>query len=503
MTLTAARRDEIEEFLSYAINNYQHITKLSNYSYHFINVPEIDTELQKIGGEILQINHPNLKINFDENSITFVTTILSKFGGGTRMIEDWVKKYQSFGMNCNIIVTSPTSSDQEIVDKFSNSGVKVYNCTGKNIYELIENFQNYMISCASKQVFLCSFAMDLVAISGLQKNLLEKLYLNLVLDHGISTGLHIPYIDKILCYRPYLINHISEYIKIAREKFLYIPLSKTDTVADLHKGRQYMKNGYIITASSTSYRYKISDNYKYKYVDVVVGILKNTKGKHIHIGDIGDDQVKYIKSQLKKNNLKTEMFEVIKYTSCLAKTLIAENVDILIQTFPSGGGLTSVEAMQSGTSIISHVHAYSYLYNASDMIYDEVFFWKEPQELYQHISTLTKADIEKEGKISRKFFEEDLNVDSLFTKNEIFGKKFNEQVTKEKFSYSLDYFFYLKECYDNLPNLEPVVIEKKSRLKKKLKKFEKEIIRPFFRLIFGPNFRKKVRKFFGLKEKKS
>ena len=254
----------MENVISSHLHQYKNITRFPIYSYDFIDTPNIDADFQKIGREVVKsIDLKSLK-GFDENSVTFITTIVSIYGGGTRMIEDWTGFYQSMGMKCSIIITSKEGSDKSAIEKFVNKGVDCLfvESTGSAVSN-IKSFQEILADLRPKTAFLCSFAMDYVAIAGIQDALVDKLYLNLVLDHGLSTGLHLPQITKIITYRPYLAHLMKDYIKIDGDKIIYIPLSKKDTNSLDINARKYLENGYILSASSTSYQYKISDSYIY------------------------------------------------------------------------------------------------------------------------------------------------------------------------------------------------------------------------------------------------
>ncbi len=485
-------KKEAEQEISCIIHQYNRITKLPNYSYHFIDTPEIDVRSQNIGRKILKEKSLNNLPKFDENVVAFITTKVSIYGGGTRMIEDWINIYKSYGKRLVIIITSRSECDDVAINDCNGRGVEIFYVEEGDCYSRIKSMQEILIELRPNISFLCAFAMDITVLSAIQESLVNKLYLNLILDHGCSTGLHIPYITKIITYRPYLAYYIKKYVKIDESKIIYIPLSKDDKACNKVNSRECMKDGRIITASSTSYQYKISDSYKYRYIDVVIKILEITKGQHIHIGAISQYQINYIQNSLKSLNLDASSFIVVSHVPCLAEYLVSKHVDILIQTFPSGGGITCIEAMQAGIKIISHIHSYSYLYNAVDMLYPECFFWKEPGELYSHIKGLKKNDIITEGIASRKYFNDHLNIKQFFTKDDVNGKDVDYSKVEEQFSYSLDYFSYLKE----LAEFSTTTIVKKSRTIKKVRLIEKHIIRPLFHAILSKTTRKKLKKLF-------
>lgn len=230
--------------------------------------------------------------------------------------------------------------------------------------------------------------------------------------------------------------YFRDYLQIKEEKLIYIPLLK--------KGRIRLNiedyvNQNIVTASCMSVVYKINDNYKYKYIDVIPEILKITKGKHIHIGAIEPSQESFIRNKIKEYNLEDKSFCIIRHTDHLAKFLLDNNVDIFIDTFPVGGGLAKVEAMQAGKKIILHKNMYSYLYNAIDRLYDNVFSWEKPEDLYEHLSNVNYINIKKEGEISRQFYDKYCSDYEKYIKsNEIIGEECDIDKTRIQYSYALD-----------------------------------------------------------------
>lgn len=462
----------LESRIRYISDRFNVVYGLSTHYDHFIDVKDYDLECQEIGLEILKThNKDNLENlpTFDENIAVFIISVLLNHGGGVRMLEDYVKIYQNLGMKCKIIVTEIRKSHPDTIKFFQNLNTEVIIFSDENDYTTrIVKLQNLLMQFRPHTVFLFHFHSDFAAICGVQKQLVNKLYLPLILDHSISIGIHIPYIDKIIINRKYLMMYFKNYIKIPEEKLCYIPLSKNDMIGNkIALDRKYCVNGYITTGSCTSCITKITNTFKYKFIDVIVEVLKITKGKHIHIGAITDDQIVFIKQQLISSNIDPESFVHIKNTSCLAKCFLENNIDILIQTFPIGGGLVSVEAMQSGLKIINYLHEYSYIYNMKDWLYPEAFFWQKPKELYEHLKDLRAENIAKEGQISRKFYDEQLtNQERLYTKNNIKGMAVDYEAVEKIFNYKINIFDYLFSIASNKINKSEVDFYKRNTLKK-------------------------------------
>ncbi len=413
----------------------------NNHYDHFVDCPEIDFECQKIGAEILSSKKNITLKDFNHNTVAIITSFILNNGGHTRQIENYIDIYQKHGKECVIIVSNKEDSDKEIIEKFLSRNIKILFCYSGSIINKIGQLQDFLIETRAEQTIVLT-GVDLVLISALQPTLVDKLYWNLNCDHSISLGLHIPYITKIMVFRAYLMHYLHHYIKIDKQKLCLITLSKNDTISDEQLAIRFArKNDKIITASCTSTRTKINEDYIYKYSEIVPEILKITKGKHMHIGDISKKQIKDIQQKLQQFNIPQDSFVLVNHTSNFPNFLIDNKVDILIGTFPVGGGLVSVEAMMSGVKIICHEHAYSYLYNTRDMIYPEAFFWSTSEELYNHIKSLNIDQITNEGLLARKFYQTKLSkLEQRIQPHDIVGEDCDYENIRNLYSYQLDLF---------------------------------------------------------------
>lgn len=494
--------DRINDDVDIIVKDYQRVESYENYSYHFVDTPDIDAALLDIGSEVLGEFGDLTLPEFDENVVAFVITKVSGYGGGARMLIDWIEIYRSFGKKCVVLVTKKKDCDLQVVEQIANEyDVDFVFAGGDYVYDQIISLQESLISLRPYLTFFCAFAMDVVAIAAVQPSLVNKFYLNLVLDHGCSTGLHIPHFTGVITYRPYLVYYLQKYLSFKPEKLIYVPLSKQDALGVKVNDRDYFLNDGMTIASSTSYAYKISDNYKYRFVDVVIQLILRAKVKYIHYGDILESQETYIRAEVKKIDAGLEgNFKVVPYVPNLAKALFEDGVDVLLQTFPSGGGITSVEAMQAGAKVISHKHCCSYLYNASDMLYPECFFWEHPDELYEHVLSLKMHDVAAEGGMARSFYENELNVKQYFSDEEVQGGEVDLGRVERLFDYKLDYYSYMRETerkveIRNVEKIEYVHVKSMSVFRR----FDKYCVRPIAHRLFNKNIRNKFRGVVGVK----
>jgi hypothetical protein len=412
-----------------------------------IDAPEIDSMLQSIGKKILQ-KDSNLSFKknkpINKNLNVYITEEVYSGGGHTREIEEWIESTYKERENIVIVTGFFYNSHKDQLQKFKDKNIKFlinYNATSKDRVSNIKWLQDQLLSLRPEVIFLSTTRLDIVSIAALQSEVIDKLYLNLSLDHGISPGIHIPHLTKIIVKRPYLYFYIKK--NIGLNNLIYIPFNKSD-FTNLNNITLECRD-YIVTASCTYSSQKIESSYVYNFTEIIPGIIKATKGRHFHIGAISSQALEDLYRNMDMLDLDRNLFTRIEFVDNLAIALIEKKVDILIQTFPLSGGLVTIEAMQAGVMIINHKHLYSYLFNIVDFCYEGSFFWKEEKELYGFLSKLSKEEILTQKKNSRncylqyhspKSIENLVKIDNFIGVN---AEILADFIAKE-YDYNLNYF---------------------------------------------------------------
>ncbi len=374
----------------------------------------------------------------DYGTIALVTSFVLNSGGHTREILDFLREAKKAGQKAYLIVTgSPASSHKEALGSARELSTVVVledqpfssklNVLGALLSSpLLE--QVIYFPCTSDIALLASIAMAPKT---------KTVILNLNVDHGYSPGLHIKRIDQIIVKRP--LNHILlEQMGLA-EKLTYLPFSRSPS-GTKHYARSISAAPYA-SLSCTSARYKINDSYRFPYKQIVSNILATKKIRHIHVGAISKSQKRFIRKAVLENNLPDDYFIHIPYARRLADVFDSHGVDILLQTFPLGGGLVSIEAMEAGLAIINHTNSDSKLYNLNDFTYKGSLTWKDPADLSEIISNLSKSLLEEHKEISRAHYLEynqpEIMTSAIF-KKDYTGKAFDRKAIKKLYSYEVD-----------------------------------------------------------------
>jgi len=373
---------------------------------YFITTPEVDLQCQEIGHEILKENPQLLAAKkTDKNLIVYITGALYIKGGHTREIEDWIKTTYADKKNIILLSAPAGNSNLQQLENLKAQNIEVLYTQETGLVERIKWLQQKLFELAPQAVLVSTTPTDLVSLAALQPELLQNLYWNLSIDSGVSIGVHLAPITKIIVKRPYFYFLLRDQLQL--KNLAYIPFNRPDVIG---KREQYVSTApdkKIFTASCTSASYKIESEYKYRFVDVVPNILKTTGGKHFHYGDISKNNLARLYENMDRLGVARENFVYVNYVPSLAKALIENDVDILLQTFPFGGGLVTIEGLQAGKMIINQKNYATYLNNLSDFCYKNAFSWNTPQELYDYLRNLSREEIIRQSRLARQTYEQE------------------------------------------------------------------------------------------------
>ncbi|WP_156883723.1 glycosyltransferase [Paraburkholderia sp. SOS3] len=88
-------------------------------------------------------------------------------------------------------------------------------------------------------------------------------------------------------------------------------------------------------------------------------------------------------------------------------------IDVVIASFPQGGGKALIEAMGSATPVIGHPCYRSSFLGGVDLYYPGAFHWIRIEELLEHLRGLTPAQLQRESDDARRHFEQFHTVEAL------------------------------------------------------------------------------------------
>jgi len=180
----------------------------------------------------------------------------------------------------------------------------------------------------------------------------------------------------------------------------YIPL----TFEDKSRLVKLRNNENLLTATAAGFN-KVEIPYCVNYLKLIPKILKETNGKHLHIGKLTPWGLWILYSEMRKLGVSRDNFIYIEWTTSVWEKLKEYNVDAYLVSFPYGAGLTLIEAMGAGLPVVLHQHFYSRVLSSLELAYPDAFVWSTPDELIDHLKGLTPKQMSVESDMARCQYE--------------------------------------------------------------------------------------------------
>lgn len=372
--------------------------------------------------------------------VVILTSALLKTGGHTREIEDWVSGLVDTRV---AVVTSELSghSDPAIVaqvSRYADYHAHQYDDPLEIIQWLVRliarlNPDRIIVSPSHQDVALLT-ALSILKFDG-------KLIINLNLDHNVSPGLFLSRVDNIIAKRPYLYCVIKNEYKL--DKVLYIPFARSPSLDGAAIISDKANGEAIVSCACTSSLYKIENDYAYRYADVIADLIIKARVRHVHIGVLSEAIHSEIHDRLMQHNISSDHFVHIPYAERLSDVFQAYDVDVLIQTFPVGGGLVPIEAMEAGLMVLSHRPYNSKLYNPVDFCYLGALTWSEPAQLFDIIGGLDAPLLQQHKENAAAHYQQFNRpgaIEHLLASGDMTAYPVDEQWCNALFDYPLDSF---------------------------------------------------------------
>ncbi|MCH8474759.1 MAG: hypothetical protein LAT55_05965 [Opitutales bacterium] len=183
----------------------------------------------------------------------------------------------------------------------------------------------------------------------------------------------------------------------------YLPLTCPDPG---WRRKTFLRNGAVTTGMAVSaaklFRRGLSG---YGYLGVIIGLLKNTKGIHVHIGELPADLLATIHSELLAAGVRKDRFQAVGRCESVAKIIEERGVDVMLNSFPLPGARTSVECMAAGVPMIWHGRYSQNNIRRSRMAYPTALTWFHPDDLLEIIRNIDVDWCRNQGTMARKHWE--------------------------------------------------------------------------------------------------
>ena len=393
--------------------------------------------LDKLCSEIGKITYRRILKNKkilpkNKNINLFIANRLAKSGGHTRLIKDYIDAFPE--KNHVILITDKIyRKDLEFLTKiiFSKKNVLVKVSTDKDSENKVIWLQKNIIEISPDKIFLFNHYYDSAAVAAPQPDMNISTYFIHHGDYLLSLGLFLNGSKHIDLHKS-IYKYCNKTLRINNS---FIPFCSMDQGA---KKSKFMKDGYLITAT-VGERHKLEVPYFVKYTDLIPNMLHKTNGKHIHIGMLSFWSLFKIKFNLIRFNVKQKQFIYLPWVPSIWDEMKFRNVDLYINSFPMGGGLSLVESMGAGIPSVIHCNnkAIFFSESASQMIYPERFEWNEPSDLIKLCLKLTPNKLIASGKAARNFYLKHYNSKNLSSnlyevKHQIYYSKSDKHIAMEE-----------------------------------------------------------------------
>jgi glycosyltransferase involved in cell wall biosynthesis len=234
---------------------------------------------------------------------------------------------------------------------------------------------------------------DSAGVAALQPDLVARIDFVHVYDLGLSLGCRMPHARHVDLRRS--IVEICRF-EAGSSDIAVWPLAMADRPDTVRRG--FLADGKLRTASCGRSEKVTRDRYlrrfedDYSMVAALPEMLATTGGRHFHYGAMADDVQSELWARLERLGVDADRLVFKGETDSLWRSLVDDQIDVCVMTFPYGGGYVAVEAMGAGVPIIAYApYRLGYLGYANE-IYAEAPRWREPTELHLALKALADPD---------------------------------------------------------------------------------------------------------------
>lgn len=350
-------------------------------------------------------NHIQKEVNLQH--ICIVNGVLNPKGGGIfAEIEQLIDLYAD--KKVYLLVTDMTKvgeSASEILRKHSNLTVL---CPPETCKERLGWFRKNLAEIAPYRTYYYCSHKDTYGVALAQKGCCENITL-FSFDHGYLCGISNPNLNKIIAKRP------TDYWLLKKkfgEKVIYIPAWSDDFYSK--EGRYYVpgkNHSALITASGAARFYKVDGHIPFRYLDMVVVLLKKTNGIHYHFGELPDKAKEELREKMESENIAQEHFVHIPWSDDLPEELLKRHVDVFIEPFPVVSYKLTLEVLSAGVPVIAQQGLTRM--SITDFLPKDAFIWKNAEEFLSILSNVTREEWKEQSENALKYFKEYHSVEQI------------------------------------------------------------------------------------------
>lgn len=345
-----------------------------------------------------------------------VCTGLHQFGTTSLVIGDLVKAHP--GYECSVIATDYLNDmlpEDRAVSRIDGSGAVVSICPPGQAQQKLGWLIQQFLRIAPSRIFLLNHHQDSVVIAAARPFVDKtKVIFYHHSNHDICMGVHL---KGAIHLDPHNLGYYNCRNNEGISGNVYVPLTVNDE--DVNRvGSQFMRTGELTTCSSGAY-HKFSNFYLYPYLDMLVKRFEVQNGRHVHIGKISPPELAAIRHKLTDNGIDAGRFVHIPGTPSLWRTLVDQEIDLFIGSFPLGSVRTTIEAMGAGLPVLMPENYLGRFFAGRDLVYPDAFLWKYPEDFAQVIRSVTPKSLGMHAARSRAHYILQYSSDSVDVEGKI------------------------------------------------------------------------------------
>ncbi|XGI82748.1 glycosyltransferase [Halorutilales archaeon Cl-col2-1] len=365
---------------------------------------DIEALLDNIGTELLPQVSPDYQASDCSSTILFIASSLHDQGGHSELLEKWATytSKDSFVESLNLILTNSnnTPSEYDSLRKNLNGLLdRRIELSPKDRYTTrVQKLVDYIDAIEPDRVLLFIHPNDVVAISSLARDYpdCEFIFYNHA-DH--TFWLAHPSIDHFIEFRKSGYQLSKTYRSLQPSGI--IPLTTNIHLSEVYGKFPQIPDNKSVSVSIGSF-HKIKNNGQSPYLEAVDKILSENEDHH-HVF-VSNHHETDLEDRYLSDTSQTR-FHPIGPLDNLSK--IYTESDFLIQTFPVGGGMVSIEAMAFGLPIVAKQLRFPFLSAPTFLPSEYGFIAETHNDIVNYASKFinNSNDRAKAGNVLKKHFQ--------------------------------------------------------------------------------------------------
>lgn len=349
--------------------------------------------------------------------VVYLATRLYAIGGHTAVIEDLISAQP--GKEHLILLSEPGTRDEQIaiderIDRFRRTtGIKVRIgrpptefCTHTGIVHWLAK---EIVQHDPQTVFLFHHPTDVgVVVGGYLSKLITALKTQarnyFVYHHADiipSIGIRLPGVNYIT-FKATLLSRWAGLL-LSGQKPYFLPLTlRHDSGAP--RTTKASDKSPLITASCGTANKMFSHHPGLDMASAIAHLIKSTRGKHFHIGPMQDGEKIYLQSGMKAQGLDESRLIFLGETKDLRSELLANGVDILLDTVPLPGSRTVIEALSAGIPVLAYNGNVSCIGSSAELLPEGSITWENYDDLERKAAKLDHQTCFEQGGRAREHF---------------------------------------------------------------------------------------------------